>query len=213
MSDIVLATWETAAGEPTGVRVVPDGCRDLILSLAPGARPHWFLSDLDHQTREVRVESGVRLMGFRLHPGVLVDEGALLRALPAHEFDPVEVVARLHDATAWSNSVSDALDCLASGATSVADAATDLGVGPRTLQRLVMGATGRTPAFWLLLARARKSARAVLDAASIADAAYEHGYADQAHMTREFQRWFVVSPRRLKHDPEIAHQLLQPGYA
>jgi hypothetical protein len=32
-------------------------------------------------------------------------------------------------------------------------------------------------------------------------------------MTREFRRWFAVSPRRLKHDREIAQQLSQPGYA
>jgi AraC-like DNA-binding protein len=209
MSDVILATWQAIAEQPLDVRVVPDGCRDLILCLAPGEAPHWFISDLDDRTRAVRMEPGVRLIGFRLRPGTVLDQDRLAEMKP----DPDEAAQRIHDLANRRAAVSEALECLASGTRSVADSAGDLGVSPRTLQRLVMASTGRSPAFWLLLARARRSARAVLDGGSLADTAYGHGYADQAHMTREFRRWFDVSPRRLKRDPEIARQLREPGYA
>jgi AraC-like DNA-binding protein len=213
MSEIILANWEAIAEQPLDVRVVPDGCRDLILCLAPGAAPHWFISDLDDQTRVVRMDPGVRLVGFRLRPGTAWDEDRLPAVLAEMKPDPDDAAQRIHDLANRHAAVSEALDCLASGAASVAGSAGDLGISPRTLQRLVMGSTGRSPAFWLLLARARRSARAVLEGASLADAAYQHGYADQAHMSREFRRWFDVSPRRLARDAEIARQLLQPGYA
>ena len=209
MSDVILATWEAIAEHPLDIRVLPDGCRDLILCLAPGAAPHWFISDLDDRTRVVRMDPAIRLIGFRLRPGTVLD----LDRLAGMEPDPEQAAQRIHDVATQPAAVSEALNCLASGARSIADSAGDLGVSQRTLQRLVMGSTGRSPAFWLLLARARRSARVVLDGASLADTAYSHGYADQAHMTREFRRWFDVSPRRLGRDAEIARQLREPGYA
>ncbi|MBI1651000.1 hypothetical protein C6Y62_12440 [Hyphomicrobium sulfonivorans] len=39
----------------------------------------------------------------------------------------------------------------------------------------------------------------------------EYGYSDQAHMTREFVRWFGRSPEKLRQNPSAMSDLLQPG--
>lgn len=213
MIDLVLATWEVEPQEPVYTPVLPDGCRDVIVRCAPGERPHWFVSELQEGTYAVQIKGGVSMLGFRLKPGVRVNEPSLLAALQRRELDAGEALAAIHDHCTWIGQVSEALDGLACGASSVAEAAVYLGVSVRTLQRLLIAATGRAPSYWLQLARARQAARATLPNASLAEVAYVHGYADQAHMTREFRRWFGLSPRALRCSPALAVLLFETGYA
>jgi len=65
----------------------------------------------------------------------------------------------------------------------------------------------------MLLARVRKSARAVLGPRPLAEIAVNHRYADQAHMSREFKRWLNISPLKTKFEIEVLKQLSQPGYS
>ncbi|MBK9617544.1 MAG: helix-turn-helix domain-containing protein [Uliginosibacterium sp.] len=58
----------------------------------------------------------------------------------------------------------------------------------------MMRQTGRTPGYWKQLARTRRAARALAGSATLADIAFAHCYADQAQMSRDFQRWFGVTP-------------------
>lgn len=74
-----------------------------------------------------------------------------------------------------------------------------------------MRATGRAPSFWLRLARVRHTARAVLRGDALADAAAGSGFAD-AHMTREFRRWFGVTPGAVPRNPDVIAGLVVPGY-
>jgi len=87
-----------------------------------------------------------------------------------------------------------------------------LGVSSRTLQRLICKETDRAPAYWILLARARRAAREMVEPTSLADIAETHGYADQSHMTREFKRWFDLSPSVMRNTPNILDQLFNRGY-
>ena len=48
------------------------------------------------------------------------------------------------------------------------------------------------------LARIRGAARAMRESLPLVEIAFMHGYADQAHMSREFRRWLNVSPTRLR---------------
>ena len=51
---------------------------------------------------------------------------------------------------------------------------------------------------------------ALLPLAHLADV---HGYADQAHMARDLQRWFGASPTRLRADTRFLQGLAAPAYA
>lgn len=208
----VLDVWSRTTEEAASVLVLPDGCRDLILRQPTGEAPVWFVSALDDGPRRVAVAAGTFMLGFRLRPGVQIDKVQLLASLTGMTGDPHAILERLDRFTVLPGLVKDALDCLGQEAASVAEAARLLGGGVRGLQRFVAGATGRPPSFWLQLARVRRSARAVRDAASLADIAHAHGYADQAHMTREFRRWFGATPGRLRSGAEPLPMLDAPGY-
>lgn len=212
MSELVLAVWDMAPGRAVEATVLPDGCRDLIMHWAPGGRPHWFVSPLTGQAYTVAVEAGTVMRGFRLRPGVHLAEAALLDAVQGREWGLADIRSRLADHGHLLPQVAEALECLASGAISVAGASTMLGVGPRSLQRLLSGATGESPAFWLQLARARQAARAVLAPGSLAELADACGYADQAHMTRDFRRWFATTPSQMRRNPALARVVAAPGY-
>lgn len=212
MSQVLLDTWALTAERQVAALVLPDGCRDLIVCHPAGERPYWFVCDLSDRPYEVEVAAGTQLRGFRLQPGVTVDCGPLVAAVQGRDCDDAEVLAHIGDHVRRSPRVAEALDCLASGAASVTAAAAALGVSPRSLQRLIVGATGQTPAAWLQLARARRAARAVAMAGSLAELADQHGYADQAHMTRAFRRWFGTTPQRLRGDRRRQQLLAVSGY-
>jgi AraC-like DNA-binding protein len=209
---LVLAAWTHVAAGPGQACVLPDGCRDLIMRKVPGERPHWFVSPLSGGPEWVALQAGVTLHGFRLLPGVAVEEDALVAAVQGREWEVGDILSRLDAVCRRPDAVAEALDCLASGVESVSEAARLLGVGVRSLQRVTLAGTGRPPGFWLQLARARRAARAVFDGEAIAQAAYTHGYADQPHMTRAFQRWFGASPARLCRTPALGRLLRDPGY-
>lgn len=212
MSELVLAVWEVAPMQPIEAVVLPDGCRDLIMGWAPGERPHWFVSPLAQRPDCVSIGAGIVMRGFRLQPGVRLNEAALVDSVQGRDWAPEDILARIGDHGDRAPQVAEALACLASGVASVSQAAGRLGVGQRTLQRLLMDATGQAPSTWLQLARARQAARAVLAPGSIAELADAHRYADQAHMTREFRRWFGTTPRQLRRSPVLAGLLTDSGY-
>lgn len=50
------------------------------------------------------------------------------------------------------------------------------------------------------------------DGPPLAELAADHGYADQAHMTRAFRRWLGITPAGLRRDPDRAALLAASGY-
>ena len=72
--------------------------------------------------------------------------------------------------------------------------------------------TGRSPVFWSQLARVRAAARSLVQEVRPPEAAYKHGYSDQAHLSRSIHRWFDVSPTELVRRRDLAGQLFVPGY-
>ena len=161
----------------------------------------------------VPIQAGVCIHGFRLQPGVQIREEKLLASIEDWPVETGEVQNRLADFVSLSPSVSEALESLAFGFATVAHAAKGLGVSQRTLQRLLVRQTGRSPIFWLQLARVRKAARSTSQAQSLVATADLYGYADQAHMCREFKRWLGVTPAKISAELDIQKQLLQTGYA
>jgi AraC-like DNA-binding protein len=78
------------------------------------------------------------------------------------------------------------------------DLARASGLGLRTLQRLVREQLGLTPKWLIRRYRMQEAAAALAapDAPSLADLAAELGFADQAHLTREFRAVIGETPRR-----------------
>lgn len=78
------------------------------------------------------------------------------------------------------------------------DLARASGLGLRTLQRLVREQLGLTPKWLIRRYRMQEAAAALAapDPPSLADLAAELGFADQAHLTREFRAVIGETPRR-----------------
>lgn len=213
MSENPLAMWHHIAEEYRETVILPDGCRDLILVCPPGEKPYWFVSSLDNQARSVSLKAGSDVSGFRLKPGVRINQADLLGSLPDRPIETGELSSRLDSFTSSKRAVQEALKCLATNAGSVAEVAGIIGVSQRNLQRMLMRETGRPPIFWVMLARVRNTARNLVNRTSLAETADEFGYADQAHMSREFKRWFGASPAAFRQRPDLLVQVCAAGYA
>lgn len=213
MTDTLLAAWRFEAQHDSFQLIIPDGCRDLILRQPAQGRAHWFVSSLDDCIRQVPVSRGEVFSGYRLKPGTILDEAALLASLPDDTVSHDVALSRLDDFTRLCDSTTEALTCLALCPGRVEAVATRLGVGLRTLQRTVLSKTGRSPVYWRQLARVRRAGRAVCGDGSLADIAAEFGFADQAHMSRELKRWLGVGAALLRRGCAQRGPLFQSGYA
>ena len=72
----------------------------------------------------------------------------------------------------------------------------------RTVQRHFLLATGMTHRTWRQIQRARYAAVLLRSGASIADAAHQAGYYDQAHLTRSLARRIGATPRRIQREEQ-----------
>lgn len=209
----VLHAWAHTSTSSTSTVVLPDGCCDLILRAPPGQRPHWFVTPLADAAYDVPGTVGEQFWGFRLQPGACIDEATLLAALQARPLrDAQDALPWLDACVRIDPRVDQALQSL-SASSSVAAAAGQLGVSERTLQRLVLGATGRQPAYWKSLARVRRAAVSLAHTPSLAACAADHGFADQAHMTREFRRWLGRTPSAVLASADLLAVAAGLGYA
>lgn len=213
MIENLLAEWKSAPQSDTTAIVVPDGCRDLIMKSLPGERPQWFVSSLYDHAKKVSVKAGSMMVGFRMKPGVSINEKKLIASISDSSGDVDEVLCQLSDFTYRKKSVEEALHYLAFDVKSVSYAAKLIGVHQRTLQRLLIKETKRPPVYWMMLARMRRAARTVLEPLSLVEIADMFGYADQSHMNREFNRWLGLSPLALRNSPDIIRHLNDAGYA
>ena len=210
MCSNVLDIWETIAVSNDQSLIIPDGCCDLIFKFREGQAPVWFLSDLSDTSQIVPVFKGDYFTGYRLRPGTRVQAAQLLKSVRGH-LPGGKVLDLIDHYTTHHLRTEDALKCLASGVVTVNHAASDLGVSPRTLQRFIVNETGKSPVFWHRLARVRRAGRDIINAGSLAEFAFDYGFSDQAHMTREFRQWFDLSPRTFA---KISQQqdVFQTGY-
>lgn len=208
----VLHAWQHTSTKTASTVVLPDGCCDLILHAVPGQSPHWFVTPLADSAYDVPGTVGEQFWGFRLQPGAQIDEATLIGALQARPVhDAQDALPWLDACVRLDPRVEQALHSLSVNAT-VAAAARQLGVSERSLQRLVQAATGRQPAYWKCLARVRRAAAGLACTPTLADCAAEHGFADQAHMTREFQRWLGRTPSRVLASADLLAVVAASGY-
>jgi AraC-like DNA-binding protein len=212
LPDAVCARWCWTAPASRRSLVLPDGCRDLIRVCPSGARPRAFVSALYDTAGEVACACGDRFVGYRLHPAAVFDEEALLASTRACvDRDEPSVLVRVADLVRLDADLDEALLALAESR-GVAEARRALGVSERSFERSLTAATGRPPAWWRSLARVRRAAAALVGDDPLVVIAADAGYSDQAHMNRDFRRWFGLSPGRLRAMPELLSVAVASGY-
>jgi AraC-like DNA-binding protein len=208
----LLQAWTHAPTAESVATVLPDGCRDLICLERDGHPTRWFVSALADTADHVHCRPGERYRGYRLQPAALFDPITLVRAAAGlRDGNDDAVLSLLADVVSVDANLAEMLDGL-SRAAGVAVACRDLGVSERLLERLVKAGTGRTPGFWRGLARVRRAAAALSDPEPLAAIAADHGYADQAHMSRDFRKWFATTPTGFRSSPSLLAAIRDRGY-
>jgi AraC-like DNA-binding protein len=217
----LACTWERRGEGAAPVRVLPDGCIDVIWTEGSGVA----LVGPNTTAFEATVPAGRRMVGARLRPGaapallgiaaprlrdarpdiisVLGDEGRRLGAALDVGADPVA------DLRAWLSARgrrAASPDPLVLGAVARLDracpdgvrgVAAELGLSERALRRRVTATVGYGPkrlARVLRLWRALGAARA---GEELASAAFQAGYVDQAHFSHDCRELAGVPPSAL----------------
>ncbi|MDP3227452.1 MAG: helix-turn-helix domain-containing protein [Acidovorax sp.] len=226
----VLARWQFDTTDSSATTVLPDGCSDLILHIDACGQSSWHISALADAAMEVPGHAGEHWLGYRLLPGTSINTAALLQsvqtiwqqsqrraALPSsrltHDTAALEalVLETIDHHTRMDPRAQEALHALTHIRT-VGAAARSLGVSERTLERLTQRATGQPPRFWRALARVRRAAQGLGTAQPLAEIAADHGYADQAHFSRDCLRWLGHTPAALRRSPPLLATVAQAGY-
>ena len=203
----LACTWERA-GDDAPVRVLPDGCIDIVWiegegTQIVGANTTAFLSPLPR---------GARVAGARLRPGAappiigvaaeaLRDtrvpiedawgaEGERLALALDASRDPAAtlrdaLLARARDADSPDALVGEVVGLLARPRAAVADLAGELAVSERQLRRRVSVAVGYGPKRLARVLRLRLALDAAARGDDLARVALDAGYADQTHFAHE----------------------------
>ena len=219
LRDLVECAW-VVDGPPEPVRVLPDGCMDLmridgqIVVAGPDT------------TASVNPRSGEPFVGLRFHPGVL----PRLLGVPASELrnervalsdsrktpsrrSLVELAAALAsdkprpETAPWSLTLlSHVTDSLADGS-AVSEVARGIGWSSRTLQRQCRAVYGYGPATLRRILRFRRATQLLDDGLPAIEVAVRAGYADQPHLHRDVREFAGVSLRQLASGANRSTQL------
>lgn len=188
--------------------VLPDGCLDIVVRTCTKTGQATVLATRwDLAPRSVSLCAGISVTGYRLRPGTTV----ALRDLSHEISDLSGLEAEIGHITKDDHEVSEIIDALGLPDSSVYGLARQQGGSERTLQRHFKALSLPSPKFWRQLGRARRAVQALPCRAPLSDIALAYGYSDQAHMTREFVRWFGATPVQLGQDPDAMRNLAQPG--
>jgi AraC-like DNA-binding protein len=204
---LVECAWRSDASGAT-VRILPDGCMDLIAMDGPGSEE--IVVAGPDTTANVARHRPEPLVGLRFRPGAL----PRLLGVPAHELQDQRVpLADLRDArgslvavateladeprssetTPWSMPLlTEITGGLARGA-SVADLARATGWSSRTLQRQCRAVYGYGPATLRRILRFRRAVGLMRQGHALADVSAHAGYADQSHLHREAREFSGLS--------------------
>jgi AraC-like DNA-binding protein len=215
----VACTWERRDGGGTPVRVLPDGCIDIIWTQGAGtavvgANTTAFLVALPARTHVV----GVRLRPGAAPPLLGVDGVALRDArAPLHELwgdDGRALAARLDEAAAPAAALLAGLGARAAAAAApdalvqaavarlrdgaaVRELAHELHVSERQLRRRVGTAVGYGPKRLARVLRLGRALAAARGGEQLGRAAADAGYADQAHFAGDCRELAGVPPSAL----------------
>lgn len=217
LDGLVAAIWtiagDSAASDWIEQDATPDGCIEIIRrtqgrSIWGEEQPPLFATGLNLVPVRFRMSGDAHFIGIRLWPWawamlsdlpcpafagnwVALDDCSAAGALPG---DPEQIVPYLIEA--FASAMPQPLGPHILAATSVADIVRTSGCGHRTVQRWFERVVGLPPRSYLRLIRFRKAmADVTAPATTLADQAARHGFADQAHMARDFRLLARTAPR------------------
>ena len=217
--DLVECAW-VVDGPPAPVRVLPDGCMDLM-------RMHGqFTVAGPDTTASVSSRLGDPFVGLRFRPGVL----PRLLNVPASELrnqrvplDDVRPTRGRHslielaltfaeegprsETAPWSLPMLGQVTGRLAEGSDVSEVARDIGWSNRTLQRQCQAVYGYGPAMLRRILRFRKAVRLLDDGLARADVAARTGYADQPHLHREVRELAGVPLGQLANGANTSTQL------
>jgi AraC-like DNA-binding protein len=222
LRDLVECAW-VVDGPPQPVRVLPDGCMDLmridgrIVVAGPDT------------TASVSPRDSEPFMGLRFHPGVL----PRLLGVPASELRNERVpLSELRSGLPQRGSLTGLAAALASeeprtetapwslpllgqvtgrlaAGAAVADVAQQVGWSARTLQRQCTSVYGYGPATLRRILRFRRGVRLLSEGVPSIEAAARAGYADQPHLHREARELAGVPLASLRQESSSANRSTQ----
>jgi AraC-like DNA-binding protein len=185
----VQAFWRLRCDRPYSLRVIPDGCMDIIQGDVVGSLSEAIVADL---------YPGEDTCGIRLRPGAFT----ALFGVPASELVdhrvPLADVVRPRPLLELARDADrpDPLGTAALHATDIRELAKESGYSPRHLHRRVIAATGHSPKrlsrigrMQALLARGRGE--------SWSRTAAELGYHDESHMINDVHRLAQATPQTM----------------
>ncbi len=216
LEDWVAALWTASitfdARDWTEFEAVPDGCIELIRRAGGSSfwrreQPELFATGLATTTAKLRLSAGSSFVGVKLWPWAWAALGG--PACRDFEDDWIPVAGTSPMAVLMNRSPEAIIELLSRtlGETeppryaravlrerTVADIARRAGMPPRQLQRAFARDIGMPPRAYLRLLRFRGALSGVAANETLAETAAEAGYADQAHMAREFRSLAGLPP-------------------
>lgn len=222
LTDLVECAW-VLDGPPAPVRVLPDGCMDLI------RMDGRIVVAGPDTTASMTVRVAETFVGLRFRPGVLprllgvpadrVRDARVplteLRAVPCHDRSLVQVTTELAaqgprtETAPWSLPVLRHVTAtLAAGAT-VDQVAEEVGWSRRTVQRQCVAVFGYGPATLRRVLRFRAAQRLLRRGLPVAEVAASAGYADQPHLHRDVRALAGVPLTALRQDASGAKRSTQ----
>ena len=221
LRDLVECAW-VVEGPPAPVRVLPDGCMDLI------SMDGRIVVAGPDTTASVSLRGAEPFVGLRFRPGVL----PRLLGVPASEVRDTRVAltdlrsaprqrsltelaaqlasepARVQTAP-WSLPMLSHVTVRLRAGSAVADVAREIGWSARTLQRHCAAVYGYGPTTLRRILRFRHAARLLGQGIPIAQAAARAGYADQPHLHREARELAGVPLASLRQESSSANRSTQ----
>ena len=204
---LYATVWTREIGEPRMVRVVPDGCMDVIWHRESG---HLFVAGPDIVPQVSPIDPGT-LVGLRFSPGSApaalgVPANALRNGrIPLDAIWSSAEVRRLGDALSGAgpdapavlqravtgraaggrDGVATAVLRLLDAGRPIASIADTVGLSERQLHRRCLTAFGYGPKVLHRVLRFDRARRLALSGVPFTDVAHRLGYADQAHLSRD----------------------------
>jgi AraC-like DNA-binding protein len=203
---VVACCWEQRVVTARVQRVVPDGCGDLLLVGADAAQ----VVGMADEVALPSLSAGTRIHGVRIRPeAVAATFGVEASELRNQTVDLADVLGSrrsralvIDDAMdAWIRSIEP--DARAAVAVRLLErnpvdaAATMLGLSGRQLRRVFEVNVGLGPKSFQRVRRFQRFLQRAEVGAPLASAAFEAGYSDQAHMSRDVRGLSGLTPARL----------------
>lgn len=193
LEGLIKTRWTLAGGGAPGEwieqQAVPDGCVEIIRRLSGrsrwgGDQPAAFAVGLIERPEGFNISGDARFEALRLWPwawGLISDIPLAAMRGRWVAFESGEIENRL------AAPALAAIGRAIVAARSVAEMSRATGMSPRTLQRWFARNVGLPPRAFLRLLRFHKAFERVPAQPSLADHAAASGFADQAHMARDFR--------------------------